>query len=311
MDSLNELRDRIARLADGTQGPLSVEGMTVLSADRPALELGTVIEPLFALVAQGTKRSVLGDRVFDYGAGQYLVVTVDLPLVSQITQASPDEPLLALGLPLKPQTIAELLLEAGPLPKQSEAGVAIATSDADSDLLDAAVRLFRLQEKPDDFRVLAPAVVREIHWRLLTGPQGALVRRIGLADSRLTPVSRAVRWLQTHYDQAIRIDDLAGHVGLSVPSLNRHFRAVTALSPLQYQKQIRLQKARLHLMTAPHDVAAAGYAVGYDSPSQFSREYRRMFGAPPSHDAEHLQTTATIKAFEKNSLNSPVHSLAT
>jgi AraC-like DNA-binding protein len=311
MDSLNELRDRIARLADGTRGPSSIEGISVLSADRPTLELGTVTEPIFALVAQGTKHSVLGDRVFDYGAGQYLVVTIDLPLISQITQASPDEPFLAFGLPLTPQTIAELLLEADPLPKQTEAGVAIATSDADRDLLDAAVRLLRLLEKPDDFKVLAPAVVREIHWRLLTGPQGALVRRIGLADSRLTPVSRAARWLQTHYDQVIRINDLASHVGLSVPSLNRHFRAVTALSPLQYQKQIRLQKARLHLMTAPHDVAAAGYAVGYDSPSQFSREYRRMFGVPPSHDAEHLQTTATIKAFEKNSPRSPVHSLAT
>ncbi|MFD8378247.1 AraC family transcriptional regulator N-terminal domain-containing protein [Streptomyces sp. NPDC059679] len=296
MDSLNELRRRIARLAHGTQGPSWTEGIVALSADGPTIELGTVTEPVFALVAQGTKHSVLGDRVFDYRAGQYLVVTIDLPLISQITQASPDEPFLAFGLPLNPHTIAELLLEASPPPKRPEADVAIATSDADTDLIDAVVRLLRLLEKPDDFRVLAPAVMREIHWRLLTGLQGGLVRQAGLADSRLTTVARAARWLQTHYDQAIRMDDLASHVGLSVPSLNRHFRAVTALSPLQYQKQIRLQKARMLLMAAPHDVAAAGHAVGYDSPSQFSREYRRMFGTPPSQDAEHLQTTATIKA---------------
>ena len=301
VDSLDELRTRIARLAHGSPCPSRVEGMMVFSADRVTQPLGTVAEPVLALVAQGAKRSVLGDRVFDYRAGQYLVVTVDLPLVSQITEASADEPFLAFGLPLKAQVIAELLFETEPRRRGPDTGAGIATSDADSDLLDAIVRLLRLLEKPEDFRVLAPAVERELHWRLMTGPQGALVRQIGLADGRLALVSRAVRWIQTHYDQVIRMDDLARHVGLSVSSLNRNFRAVTALSPLQYQKQLRLQKARIQLMSAPHDVAAAGYAVGYDSPSQFSREYRRMFGVPPSEDAARLQAAATVDAFEKRS----------
>lgn len=143
--------------------------------------------------------------------------------------------------------------------------------------------------------MLAPAVRREIHWRLLNGPQAALVRQIGLADSQLALVARAIGWIKTRYDQVIRIDDLAGHVGMSVSSLNRHFRAVTTMSPLQYQKQLRLQKARIQLIAAPHNIAEIGYAVGYDSPSQFSREYRRMFGAPPGQDAARLQTAATIQ----------------
>jgi transcriptional regulator GlxA family with amidase domain len=144
--------------------------------------------------------------------------------------------------------------------------------------------------------VLAPGVQREIHWRLMNGPQAALVRQIGVADGGLAFVARAIAWIQDRYDQVIRIGDLADHVGLSVSSLNRHFRAVTAMSPLQYQKQLRLQKARIQLIAAPRDVAEIGHAVGYDSPSQFSREYRRMFGAPPAQDAARLQTVTTFQS---------------
>jgi transcriptional regulator GlxA family with amidase domain len=154
--------------------------------------------------------------------------------------------------------------------------------------VDAVVRFLRLAGQPPDFAVLGPAAEREIHWRLMNGPHAATVRRIGMAGSRVSLVGRAVRWLAEHYDQPIRIADLAGHVGVSVPTLNRHFRAVTAMSPLQYQKQLRLQRARVELLAAPGDVAAVGYAVGYDSPSQFSREYRRLFGVPPGQDAHRL-----------------------
>jgi AraC-like DNA-binding protein len=294
MHHLDELRSRIARLAAGSPR-LWIEGMTVFSTGRATEPLGTITEPVLALVAQGAKRSVLGDRIFDYHAGQYLVVTVDLPLTSQITHATPTEPFLAFGLPLQPALIAQLLVEGGSTVARPHDGPGIATSDADDKLLDAVVRLLRLLDEPRDVPVLAPGVRREIHWRLLNGPQAALVRQIGLADSQLTLVARAIGWIKTHYDRVIRIDDLAGHVGVSVSSLNRHFRAVTAMSPLQYQKQLRLQKARIQLIAAPHDVAAIGYAVGYDSPSQFSREYRRMFGAPPGQDAARLQTVATVQ----------------
>ncbi|MEU4091726.1 AraC family transcriptional regulator [Streptomyces sp. NPDC026673] len=269
--------------------------MAVFSSGRVTEPLGSVSEPMIALTVQGAKRSVLNDRIFDYHAGQYLVATVELPLTSQITRATPAEPYLGFGLPLRPAVIAQLLLEAGPIAVRPHDGPGIATSDADDKLLDAVVRLLRLLDDPRDVPVLAPGVRREIHWRLLTGPQAALVRQIGLADSRMTLVARAIEWIKTHYDQVIRVDDLADDVGLSVSSLNRHFRAVTAMSPLQFQKQLRLQKARLQLIAAPHDVAAVGHAVGYDSPSQFSREYRRMFGAPPGQDAARLQTAVIVQ----------------
>ncbi|WP_218825227.1 AraC family transcriptional regulator [Streptosporangium subroseum] len=295
MRHLDELRGRIARLAAGSPRPLWIEGMHVFSTGHVTEPLGAITEPVFALVAQGAKRSALGDHIFDYHAGQYLVVTVDLPLTSQITHATPTEPFLAFGLPLQPALIAQLLLEAGPTVGRPHDGPGIATSDADDRLLDAVVRLLRLLDEPRDVPVLAHGVRREIHWRLLNGPQAALVRQIGLTDSRLALVARAIGWIKTRYDRVIRIDDLADDVGVSVSSLNRHFRAVTAMSPLQYQKQLRLQKARIQLIAAPHDVAAIGYAVGYDSPSQFSREYRRMFGSPPGQDAARFQAAAVVQ----------------
>ncbi|WP_344218646.1 AraC family transcriptional regulator [Kribbella sancticallisti] len=302
MDRMAELRSLISRLAAGSSGPKWLDGVMAFATHQVTEPLGNITEPAFAFVAQGTKRSMLGNHVFDYHAGQYLVVSVDLPLTGNIIQASTAEPFLALGLPLQADVIAQLLLEArpysGPRPYSgagANAGVGLAVSDADDDLLDCLIRLLRLQERPDDLRILGPAVKREIHWRLMTGPQGHLVRQIGLADSRLSLVAHAIRWIRARYDQVIRIDDLADDLGLSVSSLNRNFRAVTAMSPVQYQKQLRLQEARIKLLAAPDDIASVGYGVGYDSPSQFSREYRRMFGAPPGEDAARLRNLVTIQ----------------
>ncbi|NUP47865.1 MAG: AraC family transcriptional regulator [Catenulispora sp.] len=272
--------------------------MTVFSTPHRTEPLGVVTEPVFALAVQGAKRSILGDRVFDYHAGQYLVAAADLPLTSQVTYATPTEPFLGLGLALEPEIITRLLLEAGSSPLRRLPGPAIATSDADIELLDAVVRLLRLTDEPRDITILAPGVRREIHWRLLNGPQADSVRQIGLADCGMSLIARAITWIKKHYDEAIRIDDLADQAGMSVSSFNRHFRAVTAMSPLQYQKQLRLQEARIRLIRTPHDVAAIGYAIGYNSPSQFSREYRRMFGASPSRDAIHLQVGAAVKEEE-------------
>ncbi|MFI6080629.1 AraC family transcriptional regulator N-terminal domain-containing protein [Streptomyces sp. NPDC051217] len=295
MDRSDELRSRIARLAAGSPRPVWIDGMSVFATDRVTEPLGSTTEPVFALVVQGAKRSALGEHIFDYRAGQFLVVAVDLPLTSQITRATAAEPFLAFALPLQPALIAQLLLEEGPTAARPHDGPGIATSDADDKLLDAVVRLLRLCDDPREASMLAAGVRREIHWRLLSGPQGALVRQIGLAGSRLALVTKAVEWIRTHFDRVIRIADLADEVGMSVASLNRHFRAVTAMSPLQYQKQLRLQEARIRLMAAPYDVAAVGHAVGYDSASQFSREYRRMFGAPPGQDAVRLQTVPTVE----------------
>jgi AraC-like DNA-binding protein len=294
VSDLAELRDRIAWLAASRAQPRAVGGVKVFSTTRVTAPLGNVAEPVVSLVAQGAKRTVLGGRAFDYGAGQFVVITVDLPLTSHITAASDAEPFVGVSLPLHPPTVADLLLESR-LPAQSAPdGPAMSVSDATPDLIDALVRLLRLIDRPEDARVLAPAVRREIHWRLLTGPQGGLVRQVGLADSRVALVARAIAWIKDHYDEVIRAEDLAAAVGLSVSSLNRHFRAATSMSPVQYQKQIRLQRARIQLLANPADVAGAGHSVGYTSASQFTREYRRLFGAPPGQDAARLQGSRLV-----------------
>ncbi|MGH8922471.1 MAG: AraC family transcriptional regulator, partial [Actinomycetes bacterium] len=170
----------------------------------------------------------------------------------------------------------------------------MAVCDAPDELVDAAVRLLRLLDRPGDITVLAPLIKREILWRLITGEQGALVRQLGLADSSLTYVARAVRWIRDHFAQSFRVEDVAQLAGMSVSAFHRNFHAVTAMSPIQFQKQIRLQEARLLLATNPNDVTGIAYRVGYDSPSQFSREYRRQFGAPPSQDALRLRADPVL-----------------
>ena len=294
---LRELAERITRLHAKTTRPVWPEGMTVTVTDQVTTGLGGVTRPVLALAVQGAKRTTLADRVYDYRAGQYLVATLDLPVSGRIVAASRAEPFIGLGLPLRRSLITDLLLATGaPARDDGDPAIGIATADADEELLDAVVRLLRLLDRPEDFAVLGGSVEREIHWRLMNGPRGAAVRRIGMADSRVSLVGRATQWIARHYDRTIRIADLADEVGTSVATLNRHFRAVTAMSPLQYQKRLRLQQARLRLIAAPDDVAAVGYSVGYDSPSQFSREYRRLFGVPPRQDVSQLQGTAEMGA---------------
>lgn len=193
---------------------------------------------------------------------------------------------------LRPEAIASLLLESGGPRKAGDDRPGIATSNLSSDLVDSVVRLLRLLDRPSDVPILAAAFEREILWRLINGPQGAMVRQIGLADSRISQIGRAVRWLRSHFADTVRIEELADIAGMSVTSLHRNFRIVTSMTPIQYQKQLRLQAARARLMATREDVSEVGFAVGYDSPSQFSREYRRMFGKPPGRDGADLRANA-------------------
>ena len=276
---MSELVDLCARHVDQDLLP----GVRVLASTTPTEPMPGLTDPVFALVARGRKRTVLNDKIFEYGAGEYLVCSVELPLIAHVTEA----PYLVFGMTLKPTVIAGLLLATATDRDRADVpGVAV--SRATDDLLDPVVRLLRLLDRPRDLPVLAEAIEREIHWRLITGEQGAMVRQIGLADSRLAQIGRALRWIREHYADLFRIEDAARVAGMSVTSFHRHFRAVTAMSPLQYQKQIRLQEARARLIAAPHDVAAVGFEVGYESASQFSREYRRVFGLPPGQDAARL-----------------------
>jgi AraC-like DNA-binding protein len=254
----------------------------------------SLTEPLLVVMAQGGKRLVLGDQTFEYQAGQILVVTANLPVTGYFIGATPQTPALAVGLALRPAAIAPLLLEAPAVrwSRTASSPPAIATGKAGPELLDALARLLRLLDHPVDARVLAPLIEREILWRLLSGPCGDMVRQAGLADSSLSYISRATGWIRDNYAEPMRVSDLARLARMSPSAFHRHFHAVTAMSPLQFQKRIRLQEARSLLVGRPGDVAGVGHLVGYDSPSQFNREYRRMFGAPPGQDAARLRTDA-------------------
>jgi AraC-like DNA-binding protein len=307
---LTELRSLIARHGRPDAPAFRVlPNVTLMSATAPTPPIAEVTEPMFALVASGTKHVCLGDRIFNYSTGQYLIVSVDLPLEAHVAEASQGAPYLGLGFMLRPAVIASLLLEAGTPQSPGSDPPGIAISDLTNDLVDPVIRLLRLVERPADIPILAAAIEREILWRLINGPQGAMVRQIGLPDSRMAQIGRAIRWIRAHYAEAFRIEDLARIAGMSVTSFHRHFLGVTSMTPLQYQKQIRLQTARSRLMSAAEDVASAAFAVGYDSPSQFSREYRRQFGQSPGKDARRLRQLpiAGVIAGAKSSVGQSSH----
>lgn len=290
--SLDELRALIAKHAEPHTKPLQLMPNLLLGIESgPTPPCQVVVEPVLSLIAQGAKCVEVGKQTFDYGAGQFLVVSVDLPVEARVVEATPEQPYLGCGLILRPDAIASLLLESGGPRTTGDDRPGIAVSDLSSDLVDSVVRLLRLLDRPSDVPILGAPLEREILWRLLNGPQGAMVRQIGLADSRMSQIGRAVRWLRGHFSETIRIENLAEIAGMSATSLHRHFRNITSMTPIQYQKQLRLQAARARLMATRADVSEVGFAVGYDSPSQFSREYRRMFGKPPGQDGADLRAS--------------------
>ena len=291
--SLAELRQLVTRHVDrGTPSPL--DGVTVARVAAPGAPDVSMTGAVLAVIAQGEKTLVLGDREFRYGAGQYLVASLDLPVVGRFTRASTAEPALGFGMQIRPSVVAELVLHPGARDfprgrRGASAPSAIAVADAPPPLLDAVLRMVRLFDRPRDQAVLGPLLEREVLWLLMTGPQGETVRQLGLADSSLSGIGRAVRWLRDHYAEPLRVDDLAQIAALSPSAFHRSFAAATAMSPIQFQKRIRLQEARLRLLAGPGDVAGVGHSVGYESASQFSREYRRLFGLPPGRDALRLR----------------------
>jgi AraC-like DNA-binding protein len=295
MDELRELLDRHARPDLAT----AIDGVRICRSEHTAAPESSMSGTVVAIIAQGRKRLALGDCFYDYGVGQYLVASVDLPVTGQVIDAVPGCPALGFGMTLEPAAIAELMLRAGPgdLPRYSGTSrPGIAVSAAPDELLDAVVRLLRLLDQPRDRRTLAPLIKREILWRLITGDQGDAVRQLGLADSSLRHITRAAQWIRENYARPFRVEEVAQLSGLSVSAFHRNFQAVTAMSPIQFQKHIRLQAARLLLADSPNDITGVGNRVGYDSPSQFSREYRRLFGAPPSRDAVRIRAGASPAA---------------
>lgn len=270
-----------------------VPGLAFYRASSTSIPTCGIYKSVLVLIPQGEKNIMLGDEAYRYGPDRYLVTSVDMPVVAQVTQASPEKPILSFVLALDSSRIADLMADAA-LPRPPLASVArgLAVGNLSVSMLDPALRLARLVESPEDAAILAPLLERELLYRLLTSEQGQRLRSVAMADSQSQRISRAIAWLKSRFDQPLSIDDLANAAGMSKSSLHQHFKALTAMSPLQYQKQLRLHEARRLMLTEAHDAASAGHRVGYESASQFSREYRRMFGAPPLKDMARLRQSA-------------------
>ncbi|MFT8483161.1 MULTISPECIES: AraC family transcriptional regulator [Gluconobacter] len=290
-DILSRLRDTIDRHCVEPTTRSVVPGLLLFRADAPTTPMDVVYEPRFCVIVQGSKQVMLCDKVFDYDASKYLVTAVDLPVTGQVTQATHEKPYLALCLALDPAQIADLLLEMkDAFPTNGTTCPSCMTVSAlTHEILDPVTRLVGLLENPEDIPILQPAILRELLYRLLQGPQGSVLRQIATAGTNLSQLNRAIGWIRTHYAESFDIASVAKIAGMSPSSFHRHFRAATMMSPLQYRTRLRLQEARRRLLSATVDAAEAGFAVGYDSPSQFSREYRRMFGVPPARDAQRLK----------------------
>lgn len=290
MDRIEELAAVILRHAPpaGMAGTAR-RGLSLIRADRPTVPVPSVYEASLCMIAQGSKRVSLADESVVYDASHYLLVSVDLPLMGHVIGASPSEPYLCCKIDIDQAALADLIIAEG-APRRAELP-ALAVYPSDPDLVDAVCRLVKLLERPASIAALAPLIEREILYRLLTGPHGSALAQIATVDSRLNQVSRAIAKIRAHFNERLRVDDIAAAAGMSSSSLHEHFKAVTRMSPLDYQKQLRLQEARRLMLSNGISAGAAGYAVGYDSQSQFSREYNRLFGAPPRRDIERLQTT--------------------
>jgi AraC-like DNA-binding protein len=292
-DPYTELKAILARHAtDGLEPASPIEGLYLTRRDAPSQPLYAAQKPSFWLVIQGRKCLTVGDEELHYGVGDCLLVALDLPVTSRVTQASAVEPHLCVGMAINPSRLAELI---GRVPPPSSATApdgarGVSVNAASPELLDAMLRLMRLLDKPGDLEAMAPLVEQEILWRLLTGPDGPRLLRIATAEGHSSKITRATAWLREHFAQPLRIEALAEHAGMSESSLHHHFKAVTNLTPMQYQKQLRLYEARRLMLAEGLDVGAASYSVGYQSPSQFSREYRRFYGQPPARDVEALKT---------------------
>ncbi|QWU16783.1 Helix-turn-helix domain-containing protein [Paenibacillus sophorae] len=249
-----------------------------------------VHEPALCIIAQGAKELILAQESYRYGPSDYLVVSVDLPVSGQIIEASSEAPYLCLRLDFEPNQVVEIIEESGlGTGTTGETKRGLFVSQTNSSLLDAVIRLVRLLETPEDVPALAPLVIREILYRILKGQQGDALKQIAMTGSSAYRIVKVIERIKRNYDQSLRIEELAELVNMSASSLHRHFKDVTAMSPLQYQKQIRLQEARRLLLSESADAADVGFRVGYESPSQFSREYARMFGLPPIGDMKRLR----------------------
>ena len=286
MSELARLLDRHTP-TEGISATL-IPGLFAIRLNAPSDEMmHTLHQPSVCIIAQGTKDVMLREQLYRYDASRFLAFSAELPISARVTQASVAQPYLSFRFDLDPSEVAEMVLRIGPPPRaQAGSRPGLYLSRVDEDLLDVVLRLMRLLDAPQDAQALAPLARQELLYRLLRSEQGEHLAQAGRAGSPAHRIARAIVWLKANFTQPLRIDDLAAEVHMSSSSLHHHFRAITAMSPLQYQKQLRLQEARRLVLVDGLDVSKAGHAVGYESSSQFSREYSRLFGVPPSRDAQ-------------------------
>ncbi|MVV51754.1 AraC family transcriptional regulator [Pseudomonas sp. PB120] len=288
-DAMKELRSIVMR-AKSQWTETGLPRVAMVHAEACASQ---VYQPMLHLVLQGSKTLSIGDRVLSYGPATYFVVPIDVPATGEIYPGGPDEPYLAVSLTLEPGTIASLLadrLKAESQVYPSDFTPALAAPE----MLDAWLRMLRLIDLPHEAPVLAPMIEREILFRALHGPFGEMLREIARPDGRLSQIQRATQWIREHYTEPFRVEPLAAMADMSVAAFYRHFKAITAMTPIQYQKRLRLLRARWLLLFETHNAAAIAFTVGYESASQFSREYARLFGLPPARDAARFKNPADV-----------------
>lgn len=292
IDKCEELAALVDRHTDN-QGngahATAIDSLFFMRECNPIAAMHVVSEPLLAIVIQGKKEVWLNEEVYRYGVAQYLLVSIDLPLTGCVTEATPTQPYLGFKLKLDPAKLCEIIAQASLGIDKNESVRGWCVSDADPSLIDCAIRLTKLLETPQDIPFLAPMIIREIYYRLLTGEQGEAVRQIATAGSNMQRIAEVIQHIKAAFTQPLRVEELAEQANMSAASFHRHFKSVTSMSPLQYQKQLRLLAARQIMLAEDVDATQAAYQVGYESPSQFSREYARMFGAPPMRDIERLR----------------------
>lgn len=288
MTLLPEMGDLIARHAPTDLSRSAVPGLRLYASDRPTRMVSVNYDPMLCLVVAGSKQTMLGDVVYPYQAGDCLVVSAELPVCGSVIET----PYLALSFDLNAATIARMMLEMG-VPSLSDqpppSGMRVARLD--DDLLEPLARLVRLLDRPQEIAMMTPMIERELIWRLLNSRHAPTVCQIGSSESRLSGVNRAIRWIRDNYARPMRVEDLSAMAGMSLSTFHRHFRTVTTMSPLQFHKQVRLQEARARLLSGEDGAAETGFTVGYDSPSQFTREYARQFGLPPGRDRVRMRET--------------------
>ncbi len=289
-DELVELIARALR-EDGTVEPL--KGLHLHRSSSPKEPLHSVYDPVFCVIAQGSKEVFLSNERYVYDPAHYLLVTAELPLVSHVLDASKERPYLSLRLELDPTLVGSVMVEAGHNASQNHADVrAINVNSLDADLLDAVVRLVRLLDSPAEAPFLTPLITREIIYRLWMGEQSDRLRHIAALGGYTPHITKAIERLHQDFDQPLRIEGIARELGMSVSGFHHHFKAVTAMSPLQFQKRLRLQEARRLMLGEGLDATSVAYRVGYHDASHFNREYKSLFGLPPMRDMERLRGTA-------------------